>query len=93
MLPFVPPHPCQEVLVVAHIELILRYNDDEVQVEIPLGADIPEVLRRVQLKRGCPHPVEETAHQVADDIREKIFDQRMIRTMIKDIVLRLYRSG
>jgi len=73
----------------AQIELVLRYREDETKVEIPLRVDIPEVLRRVQLKRGCPHPIEETAHQVADDIREKVYDQRIIREMVHSIVKRI----
>jgi hypothetical protein len=73
---------------VAHIELVLRYGDDEAKVEIPLETDLPEVLRRVKLKKG-PHPLEEAAGQISDVLRGTIYDQRLIRQMLKDIIRRL----
>jgi hypothetical protein len=66
----------------------LRYGDHEAQVEVPLEVDIPEVLRRVQLKNG-PTPVDEAACQIADILRSTIYDQRLLRRMVKDIIQRL----
>lgn len=77
----------------ASIDLVLRYDDYEASVEVPLRVDIPEVLRRVRLKRGG-HAYEEAANQIADDIRERIHDQRLIREMLMDIIDKLdARSG
>ena len=66
----------------------LRYDGNEAKEVIPLRIAIPEVLRRVRLKQGANH-VEEAAHQVADDIREKVYDQRIIRELVTDIIKRL----
>jgi len=73
---------------VAHIELVLRYGDYEAKVAVPLGTDLPEVLRRVKLKKG-DHPLEEASGQIADVLRDTIYDQRLIRQMLKDIIRRL----
>ena len=72
----------------ASIDIVLRYGSHEASVEVPLRVDIPEVLRRVRLKRGG-RPHEETANQIADDIRERIFDQKLVREMVKEIVAKI----
>ena len=72
----------------ASIELVLRYGGHEARTEIPLKVDIPEVLRRVGLKRGG-RPHEETANQVADEIRASIEDHRLICQMLREIVDKL----
>ncbi len=82
----------------ASIELILKYENNvaistQAKVEIPLGVDIPEVLRRVKLKKRCPHPIDETTHQVSKTIRDEIQDQQLIQEMVKGIVRQLPQSG
>jgi hypothetical protein len=67
------------------IQLTLQYEGHEAHVEVPLHVSLQEGLRRVRLKQG-PNPYEELAHQVSDDIRDHIKDQRLIRGLILELI-------
>lgn len=68
----------------ASVQLVLQYEGHEARVSIPLRVDIPEVLRRVQLKRS-PNPLTEMAHQVTLEIQRAVEEQQIIRDLVHEL--------
>jgi hypothetical protein len=69
----------------ASIRVVLQYDGHEAHTDIPLRTDLRETLRRVGLKRGgSPH--DETAFQVAADIRRDIEDHQRVQKMLRELV-------
>lgn len=69
----------------ADVQLVLQYGGHEARVSIPLRVDIPEILRRVQLKRS-PNPLIEMAHQVTLEIQCAVEDQHIIHDLVHELV-------
>jgi hypothetical protein len=80
------------MVTMASIEIVLRYQGLESRVEIPLKVDLPEILRRVQLKNN-PDPVEEASHQLTGEIRCAVDDYSHLRQMLQDILRQVIQSG
>jgi hypothetical protein len=68
----------------ANVQLVLQYEGHEARVSIPLRVDIPEILRRVRLKRS-PNPLTEMAHQVTLEIQCAVEDQDIIRNLVHEL--------
>jgi hypothetical protein len=87
-----PPTTWYSLTVMAGVTLVLRYDDQEVSVEVTLSTDLPEMHRRVGLKRGS-NPLTELGFQLTSELDEAIRRHGLTHALADALVKRAADRG